>query len=177
MQTKFSLFESDENPFFSHELRMRKGYKPNYKSGLIAVRFQDEEVPSGTKYKDVDDEGKFRVNYQQMFSTRKENRPEFIDYFEEKYDVKISDYRDASDDFFIYFECKPGEEKKKIEEIAKDPIVKVVDYVDTRELENTEELRDIAKEIENFADQYTEQPLEESNKIIKTFIKRLRGLL
>ena len=33
------LNESDDDPLYSHELRLKKGYKPKYKMGLIAIRF------------------------------------------------------------------------------------------------------------------------------------------
>ena len=136
-------FESDDNPFFSHNLRMKKGYKPKYRSGLIAIRFLDDELD------DIKD-GEFRVNYQELFADKKHSpafllptkgKSDFIKYFEDRYDIKMSDYRSGSDDFYFYFKCKPGTEKEKIEEIAKDKIVKVVDYVDVRGLEGSEILR------------------------------------
>ena len=74
MKKTFSSFnESDKDPFYSHNLRIEKGYKPRYKSGLIAVRFQDDETPYG-KNKDVDEEsGEFRINYQEVFNDKNNN--------------------------------------------------------------------------------------------------------
>lgn len=178
MKTKFNNFlvESDDNPFFSHNLRLEKGYKPKYRLGLIAVRFQDEEILShDAKYKDVID-GEFKVNYQNLFSD-KNNKSDFIKYFEDRYDVKLSDYRSGSDDFFIYFKCKPGTEKEKIEEIAKDKIVKVVDYVDTRYIESGKELENIGEELSELGKEFSDTSEEEIKSIITNAIEKLKKLL
>lgn len=176
MKTTLNTFlnESDNDPFYSHNLRMQKGYKPKYKSGLIAVRFQDDEKPFDRKYKDVVD-GEFKVNYQNLFIDK--NKSDFITYFEDKYDVKLSDYRSGTDDFFIYFKCKPGTEKEKIEEIAKDKIVKVVDYVDVRGLENGEEIEEIGNELVGLGQEFSENSDEEIRNVITNAIERLQKLL
>ena len=174
MKTKFNnfLIESDDNPFFSHNLRLEKGYKPKYRSGLIAVRFQDDEKISGTKYKDVDN-GQLRINYNDVFSDK--NKSDFINYFEDRYDVKLSDYK--GDDFFIYFKCKPGTEKEKIEEIAKDKIVKVVDYVDTRYIESGKELENIGEELSELGKEFSDTSEEEIKSVITNAIEKLKKLL
>jgi len=99
--------------FREHELRVKNGYKPNYKQGMVAIRFIGDEV-KGKKYKTVDDEGNLIIDYQELFSNVDE---EYVKYFEEKYNIKMSDFRSGSDDFYYYFECKPGEEKVKLEEV------------------------------------------------------------
>lgn len=180
MITNFKIFESDDNPFFSHDLRMKKGYKPKYRSGLIAVRFLDDET------NDIRD-GEFRVNYQELFADKKhtpsgyllpaKGKLEFIKYFEDKYDIKMSDYRNGSDDFYFYFKCKPGTEKEKIEEISKDKIVKVVDYVDIRGLESSGELEDIGNILVELGQEFSENGDEEITKIITKSIERLKKLL
>ena len=173
-------FESDDKPFFSHDLRMEKGYKPKYRSGLIAVRFLDDETH------DIKD-GEFRVNYQDLFANKKHSpsgallpakgKLEFINYFEDKYDIKMSDYRSGSDDFYLYFKCKPGTEKEKIEKIAKDKIVKVVDYVDIRGLESGEELQDIGNILVELGQEFSENSDEKITKTITDTIERLKKLL
>ena len=172
-------FESDNNPFFSHNLRMEKGYKPKYRSGLIAVRFLDDEIS------DIKD-GEYRVNYQDLFVNKKHSpsallgskgKSDFIKYFEDRYDIKMSDYRHGSDDFYLYFKCKPGTEKEKIEEIAKDKIVKVVDYVDIRGLESGEELEDIGNILVELGQEFSENSDEEITKTITDTIERLKKLL
>ena len=177
MKTTFNNFltESDDDPFRSHNLRMEKGYKPKYRQGLIAVRFQDDENPHDKKYKDVDDKGEYRQNYQELFSNDKGSSSDFVKYFEDKYDIKKSDYRNGTDDYFIYFTCKPGEEKEKMEEIAKDKIVKVVDYVDTRGIESEEELEEIIYDLRELA--FSETSTEETNKILNHAIERLKKLI
>lgn len=169
MKTKFSYFK--ENAFREHELRLSKGYKPKYRSGLIAIRFLDDE-----KFKDgdVDDQGKIYVDYQEVFSNK---NSKYVKYFEDKYGIKISDYRSGTDDYYIYFKCKPGEEKEKIEEISKDKIVKVVDFVDTRELEDVEELNDIIDHLVTVAENYSSVKNEESKKHISEVIERLKRLM
>lgn len=166
--------ESDENPFFSHKLRMEKGYKPRYRSGLIAIRFQDDEVSFGQKYKDVD-KGEYKVNYQDLFSSK--HKSDFVKYFEERYDIQLSDYRSGSDDFFIYFKCKPGTEKEKIEELAKDKIVKVVDYVDVRGLEDGEKLQEIGEDLVDLGTELSEVSDEEIKNRIEGAIEKLKSLL
>lgn len=176
MKTKFNNFlvESDDNPFYSHNLRLEKGYKPKYRSGLIAVRFQDDEIPRDAKYKDVD-KGELRVNYQNLFSDK--NKSDFIKYFEDRYDIKLSDYREGSDDFFVYFKCKPGTEKEKIEEIAKDKIVKVVDYVDIRGIESGKELEEIGDELSELGKEFSDTSDEEIKSVITNAIEKLKKLL
>jgi len=173
---KFEQFvnESDDNPFFSHNLRLEKGYKPKYRTGLIAVRFNDDEISSDNKYKDVEN-GEYKVNYQNLFSDK--TKSDFIKYFEDRYDIKLSDYRSKSDDFYFYFKCKPGKEKEKIEEIAKDKIVKVVDYVDIRGLESGEELENIGEILVELGQEYSDNSDEEITKIITDAIERLKKLL
>lgn len=172
-------FESDEKPFYSHNLRMKKGYKPRYRSGLIAVRFLDDETY------DIKD-GEYRVNYQELFANKKHSpafllsrkgKSDFIKYFEDRYDIKMSDYRHGSDDFYHYFKCKPGTEKEKIEEIAKDKIVKVVDYVDIRELESGKELEDIGNILIELGQEFSENSDEEITRIITESIEKLKKLL
>ena len=171
----YSLFlESDKDPFFSHKLRMRNGYRPKYKSGLIAIRFQDDEKPFGKKYKDVDDAGDFKINYQELFA---DGQSDFIEHFEEKYGITLSEYRSGSDDYFFYFKCKPGEEEEKMKEVAKDKIVKVVDYVDARGIENIEKLEDISRDLLEIIDDYSEKGTEQMDAEIKDIIKRLEDLL
>lgn len=176
MKTTFNSFliESDSDPFRSHNLSMEKGYKPKYRQGLIAVRFQDEENPHDKKYKDVDDKGGYRQNYQELFSNNSRNS-DFIKYFEDKYDIKVSNYRNGTDDYYIYFTCKPGEEKEKIEEIYKDKIVKVVDYVDTRGIESQEEIENIISDLQNL--EFSENSTEETNEILNSTIERLKKLI
>jgi hypothetical protein len=178
MKTSFNKFikESDENPLYSHDLRMKKGYRPKYRSGLIAVRFLDDDISSTKKFKD-EENGEFKFDYQKMFSYKKGNQSDFIKYFEEKYDVKQSDYREGTDDYFVYFECKPGEEKQKMEEIAKDKIVKVVDYVDIRSLEGRDVLEDVTIDIAELVDIYGEESTEKINQKIKNVIDKLQSLL
>lgn len=171
----YKAFESDEEPLYSHELRMSKGYRPRYKSGLIAVRFQDDELPFGQKYKDVDDKGEFRINYQDIFSSKKKS--DFIKYFEDKYDIKLSDYRSGTDDFYIYFKCKPGTEEQKIKEIAKDKIVKVVDYVDTRGLEDGEKIQEIGEDLVDLGSELSEVSDDEIRTRIESAIEKLKSFL
>ena len=102
MKIKFNTFNEKVDPLYSHNLRMKKGYRPKYKSGLIAVRFQDDELPMGKKYKEVDDEtGEYRMNYQDLFSKiwfsedpkvskkLKEPKSDFVNYFLEKYKLEL----------------------------------------------------------------------------------------
>jgi hypothetical protein len=173
MKTKFNLFESDKDPLYSHNLRMKKGYKPKYKLGLIAVRFQDDEKSFGEKYQDVDD-GELKINYQELFA---DNKSDFIKHFEEKYDIKMSDYRSGTDDYYFYFKCKTGTEEEKIKEIAKDKIVKVVDYVDARGVENIEKLEEISRDLLEIVDEYGDESTEKMDMKIKNIIKRLQNLL
>ena len=181
MRKTFNQFinESDNDPFFSHDLRVKKGYKPKYRSGLIAVRFLDDETY------DIKD-GEFRVNYQELFADKKHSpsfllsdkgKLDFIKYFEDKYDIKMSDYRNESDDYYFYFKCKPGTEKEKIEEISKDKIVKVVDYVDIRGLESGEELQDIGNILVELGQEFSENSDEKITKTITDTIERLKKLL
>lgn len=173
MKTKFHLFEKDDDPFYTHELRMKKGYRPKYRSGLIAIRFIDDEVPFGKKYQE-EEEGGFKINYHELFA---EGKSDFIKYFEDKYKIKMSDYRSGTDDYYFYFNCTPGEEKQKIKEVAKDKIVKFVDYVDVREIEGKEQLEEITKDLSEILDYYGEENLEITKDRIEDIIKRLKKLL
>lgn len=175
VKTKYSLFlESDNNPLYSHNLRMRNAYRPKYRSGLIAIRFEDDEKSYSKKYRDVDDDGNLKINYQELFA---EGQSDFIKHFEDKYSIKMSDYRSGTDDYYFYFKCKPGEEESKIKEIAKDKIVKVVDFVDTRGIENKEKLQEISRDLLEIIDDYGEKSTEQMDAEIKNIIKQLQNLL
>jgi hypothetical protein len=169
-------YETLQEPLRSHNLRMEKGYRPKYRSGLIAVRFKDDEKRFGQKYQDVDEEtGKYKVDYQNLFS--KKGGSDFINFFEDKYDIKMSKYRTGSDDYYFYFKCKPGEEKQKMEELAKDEIVKDVDYVDVRGLIASEELQDIGSALEDLSMDVGEISDAKFRKKLKNYIERLKKLL
>ena len=183
MIKKFNNFlnEGDKNPMFSHELRINKNYKPKYKAGMISLRFLDNERNYNKNISEVgdfieadEDTGEIHINYQDIFSKIEKNA--IVRNFEKKYNIKRSKYRDDSDDFYIYFDCEVGKETEKLKEIAKDKIVKVVDYVDSRELENSEELNDIGEEIINIADMYSEFSNSDLKVQINKIIKRLQNL-
>jgi len=177
MKINFDNFlNEDVDPSYSHNLRMKKGYKPKYRTGLIGIRFQDGERLSGKKYQDVDDDsGTLNVNYQNIFSDK--NRSDFITYFEDKYNVELSDYREGSDDFFIYFKCESGKEKETLEKISKDKIVKDVDYVDIREIESGSELVNIGQELEGLGQELSDFSDKEITDKISDAIERLKKLL
>jgi hypothetical protein len=169
-------YETVENPLYNHNLRMEKNYRPKYRSGLIAIRFKDDEKRYNKKYQDVDEEtGKYRVDYQNLFSEK--GGSDFVNYFEDKYGIKMSKYRMGSDDYYYYFKCKPGEEKQKIEEIAKDEIVKDVDYVDVRGLIASDELQDIGSELEELSMKVGEISSTKFKKKLEKYIERLKKLL
>jgi hypothetical protein len=173
----FKFFENsvDNDPLSQHNLRISKGYKPKYKSGLIGIRFEDAVGNFKDKYRDVDDSGKFKVNYQNIFKYKESL--DFINYFEDKYDIKLSDWRSEYDDFYVYFKCTPGSETDKIIEVSRDKVVRVADYVDIRSLETVDKLLDIQYRIEGLVDNYSEDSLEDSNLEIKSIINELKGLL
>jgi hypothetical protein len=179
IKTKFDSFlieEVDSDPFYSHRLRMEKGVRPKYKSGMIAIRFQDDEKISDKKYPEVDEEtGEYRVNYQELFSNIETN--DFVRYFENKYKIKRSNYRSGTSDYFIYFNCRPGEEEEKIKEVAKDKVVKVVDYVDARGIENKDKLEDISRDLLEIVDEYGDENTKAVEGKIRDIIKRLQNLL
>lgn len=175
------LNESDDNPFHSHEIRLSSKYKPKYKMGIIAIRFLDNEESSNKKMSDVghymeadEDSGEIYINYQDIFSKITSNP--VIKNFEKKYNIKRSKFRNDSDDYYIYFDCEVGKETEKLKEIAKDKIVKVVDYVDTRELENTEVLSSISYELQEIADDYSGIPNNDLKNMIQDIIVRLQNL-
>lgn len=171
----YSLFlESDKDPLHAHKVRMKNGYRPKYKSGLIAIRFVDDEKFYGKKYQDVDDDGEFKNNYQELFS---DGQSDFIKHFEEKYGITMSDYRSGTDDYFFYFKCKPGQEEVKMKEVAQDKIVKEIDYVDARGIENLEKLEKISRDFLEIIDEYGERNTEQTDAEIKDIIKRLQDLL
>lgn len=174
---KTYINEQVEDPFWNHKLRMKKGYRPKYKSGLIAIRFIDDQVPINAKFKDVDDKGKYRVNYQELFSFDKDHQSDFVKYFLNKYDLKMSDYRSQSSDYHIYFKCKPGEEQEKMKEVAKDEIVKDVDYVDARGVESIEELESISRVLLELIDEYTDVDDLTMRREIQKIIMRLHELI
>jgi hypothetical protein len=177
--TKFSTYinEQVEDPFYNHKLRMEKGYRPKYKSGLIGVHFVDDEVPFGSKYKNVDDKGKYRVNYDDLFSYDKDHRSDFVQYFMNKYNLQYTNYRKGSSDYHIYFKCKPGEEQEIMKRIAKEEIVKDIDYVDARALEGSEELEDIAQELNSLSFEYGEMENNKMRRKIQRCINRLHELI
>lgn len=167
----------DVNPFYNHNLRMEKGYRPKYRSGLIAVRFQDDEKTFGKKYQDVDEEsGQLKVDYQELFSDENP-KSDFRKYFEDKYHVKSSKYRFGTDDYYIYFKCEPGKEKEVMEKISKNKIVKDVDYVDVKGIEGSEELQEVSDDLAELSMEYLEVGDEEINKKITNAIERLKKLL
>lgn len=178
-----SYLKETVNPFHSHELRMSKKYKPRYRSGLIAIRFQDDdyfnrlkkdpESKRSRRYDEVDDKGEYAVNYHDLFNN---NRSDFIKYFETKYKIQMSKYRNGTDDYYHYFKCEPGKEKEKLEEISKDKIVKGVDFVDVRNLESKDELQIIIDDLVDLESEFSEYSDEEIDNIISDVINRLQNL-
>ena len=177
MKTNFKNFLMENiDPLYSHNLRMKKGYKPKYKSGLIAIRFQDDEHDYSKKYQNVNDEtGELKINYQDIFSNK--TRSDFVTYFEDKYNIKLSSYRDGSDDFYIYFKCEQGKEKETLEKLSNDKIVKDVDFVDIRGIESGPELIDIGHDLINFGQEFSEFGDKEITNKITEAIERLKKLL
>lgn len=175
MNIKFKNFlnEKVDDPLFAHNIRMEHGYRPKYKSGLIAIRFIDDDVPYGKEFKDVDGSGKMRVDYQDIFSS---GESDFIKFFERKYGIKMAKYRKGTDDYHFYFTCKPGEEERKMMELSNDDIIKDLDFVDARGLENVEILDDLIRRLEYFRDEYTELNTQEQQKRINDFIETLKSL-
>lgn len=165
MKTFNQYIREKIDPYKTHNLRMQKGYRPKYRQGLIAVHFKDEESKN-------DNKSKFFINYQNLMSDR---TSDFRNYFEKKYNVKLSDYR-PDNDYFFYFTCVPGKEKEIMENMASDESIDNIDFVDVREL-NVDELRDIAREIEKIADDYTEIENDISQKEIYNIIDKLKKLL
>jgi len=163
----------NNNTFREHEIRIKNGYKPNYKQGMIAIRFVGNEI-KGNKYKNVDSDGNLIINYQELFSTIDE---EYVKYFEDKYNIKMSDYRSGSDDFYYYFTCEIGKEKEKLEEIVKDKIIEVVDFVDIKGIENKQELGNIYFQFIGLFEDYGEVSDKEIESNIRNIIKKLENLL
>lgn len=177
MKTNFKSFnEAVDDPFYNHKLRMDKGYRPKYKSGMIAIRFLDDEQFG---FPPKDDE--YPIDYQDIFSTKKDHMSpqnrRFVENFEKKYGIKISDYRSETSDFYIYFNCEPGTEEQKIKEISQDKIIKDIDYVDAREVETKDQLETISRNLLELIDEYGDESTEMSTKKLKDIINRLQKLL
>lgn len=168
------------DPFYNHYLRLKKGYKPKYRSGLIGIRFQDDELTK-IAYRNNFPLEELPQNYQNIFSKNKNQMGEverrFVEFFEKKYNIKLSDYRSGSDDFFIYFKCESGEEENILKRLSDDKIIKDVDFVDVRSLEISEELQDISEELEELSMEFSEISDEEYRKKINSYINRLKKCL
>lgn len=162
---KYIKLIEEVDPFRNNKIRMKNNYKPNYRQGLIAVHFKDDEFK---KIKSAD----YFIDYQQLMNDR---NSDFRNYFENKYNITLSDYR-QDDNYYFYFTCEPGKEKEKLEEISKDKTVKDVDFVDLNELK-VDELREISDQITSLADDYSERENEINNQSISDIIERLKKLL
>ena len=172
-------FEIVENPFRNHELRVDKKYRPYYKPGLIAVRFQDEEHMARYKRGTNIEDDTLLVDYQKEFD---DIDSDFAKYFCKKYGLE----RVIGDDelefapinrYHTIFKVKPGEEEKKIKELSKLKIVKDVDFVDIREYKFRELLRCLIHNIEELRDEITEISDDERKKRVSEYIEELKKLL
>jgi len=177
METKLNSFLNENTePFRNHKIRIKNGYKPKYRPGIIGIRFLDDEYVKHEK----NFESGIPVNYHDLFSMKKyymnPNDEKYINYFEKKYDIKQSNYREGSDDYYVYFSCTPGTEKEKLELLSKDPIVIGLDYVDTREIELDEELKKIGEELDDLSYEVSEMSKTKLNKILDKYIKKLEYL-
>ena len=178
MEIKFNKYYETVDPFRNHKLRMDKGYRPKYRSGLIAVRFLDDE--QFNRNMDFSKTG-FPIDFQEIFSVGKsymgEKERKYIDFFEKKYGIKLSNYRSGTDDFYIYFSCEPGKEKEKMKLLSEDPIIKDIDFVDTRELNATDELEIISRYLNELSEEASEISNEEFKERLSDYIERLKNLL
>lgn len=179
METTFDMFlnEINKDPFFSHNIRMKKGYRPKYKSGMIAIRFLDDE-----QFKFPSKEGEYQIDYQDIFSRKKDQMSlqdrRFVENFEKKYRIKLSNYRSETSDFYIYFTFEPGQDfEEKMREISQDKIVKDVDYVDARGIENKDELEEISRDLLEIVDEYGDESTEQTTMKIKDIISRLQKII
>ncbi len=159
----------------NHEHKMKLNYRPKYRVGLVAVRFLGDEQKSDKEYP-----YKYPFNYQELFSEIDPNgtkKRRFVLDFFKKYNLKRSDFRNYTDDYYIYFKCEPGKESEILRELSKDEIVIDVDYVDVKQLETKDELENIRDEITSIIEDYSEESTEESNNRILSCINKLKELL
>lgn len=161
----------DEEIFREHNIRIKYGYTPRYVKGMIGIRFLDDEI-RGDKYKTVTNDGELIINYHEMFNNK---NSDIIKYFEDKYNVKMSDYRNDSSDYYHYFTCEVGEEDNKMKQIFKDKMVKVVDYVDERWLVAEDVIDELISEL-YYMRSCTMSDKDIENKV-SFFIRKINKLL
>lgn len=163
--------KKEENIFREHKVRTVNGYTPRYKEGFIGVHFLDDER-KGLRYKTVSEDGNLIIDYHDLFCFKD---TDIVKYFEDKYNVKMSEYRSGTDDYYHYFECEVGKEDEVMKLIYQDKMVIVVDYVDERWLNAEDIIEDLIGELEDLkfcanSDKDIEKKVEYITKKIKDIL-------
>jgi len=115
---------------------MNKNYTPDYKTGVIGVRFNNHDDESiNKKFNPVDDDGNYIINYNSFINS--DDR--MMKFFEKKYDISFikSSKTDTSFlyEYFYMFSCPEGKEEELIGKITKDKMVNHCSRIDNRIIE------------------------------------------
>lgn len=172
------LYEYVKDPYYNSKLNISKGYKPKYKTGMIAVHFVtiDDQIGKSAKSKKVDPKtGEIFVDYHDSSSNK-----DFLEYFQDRYDIEYVRHfteRQEDDGWYYYFKCKPGEERKKIEEVSTDKYVQDVDFVDLKMLEVKPKLKELSEWLEGVYEDFGEVSDKKTNDDIQEIIKELQKII
>lgn len=163
------LFEIT-NPYRNSDLRKQYGFRPKYKMGVIAIRFETND-----NGKIINDNGEIMLNLHE--------NSDFINWFENKYNIKMNNSivnipNDLNNDpYYHYFKCKQGEEEKKIKEISKSKFVIDADFVDLREIDDVNIMQGVVENLKSLMDYYQGHSDKEIQKRIEESIEDLKKIL
>lgn len=147
------------DPLYNHNVRISKGYTPDYEDNIIYGKMHDEYLPDFKKAL--------------KFHSRGLRYKDDIENFLDKYKIEITecDFNNG----YVYFKTVDNP-KQTITLLQDSGYFEWLDFVDKRKTEE-EQLQDIGQSIIEFSDEYSEHSDIDIKAFIENSIKELTELI